>query len=156
MHNYVPESAILNKGDSRRKRIVFSENRRVYECSNDTDEDVVMLRVDGQLFSSENKTIRCDYAFEVDGKLGDRTCLVELKGHNVSHACEQLFKTLIYFEQNYPVGRFFCRIVTSGSKKPDIESREEKMLSAYLKRKGYAKLQTGTNKIVDKLSDLNG
>jgi len=154
MNNYTPESAIINKGDLKRKKIVFTENKRVYECRNDTDEDVVMLHVDGELFSSKDKVIRCDYAFEADGNLGNRTCLVELKGHNVSHACEQLQQSLVYFERIYPVVRFYCRIVTSGNKKPNIESREEKSLSAYLRRKGCEKLKVGTNKIIEKLSDL--
>lgn len=154
MHKYTPETAIINKGDLKRTKIVFTENKRVYECINDTNENILMLHVDGELFSATDKSIRCDYAFEADGKLGNRTCLVELKGHNISHACEQLYQTLDYFEKKYPVSKFFCRIVTSGSKKPNIESKEEKLLSAYLKRKHYAPLKTGTNKICEKLSDL--
>lgn len=154
MNNYTPETAIINKSDLKRKKIVFTENKRTYECDNDTNEDVIMLHLDGGLFSKIDKTIRCDYAFEADGKLGDRTCLVELKGHNISHACEQLLETLFYFEKKYPAKNYYCRIVTSGNKKPDIESTEEKKLSAYLRRKNYGSLRKETNKVIEKLSDL--
>ena len=154
MNKYTPESAIINKGDLKRKKIVFSENKRVYECSNESEEAVLMLHVDGGLFPKSETSIRCDYGYEVEGNGENKTCLIELKGHNINHACEQLFQTLVYFEKQYPVEKFFCRIVSSGNKKPNIESIEEKKLSSYLLRKKYGKLKTGTNKISEKISDL--
>ena len=155
MNNYLPESAIINKSDPKRKKIAFTENNRVYECLNDISASVVMVHIDGGLFSKAAKVVRCDYGYEVDSKSGSKTCLVELKGHNISHACSQLLETITYFEKKYPVDRFYCRIVSSGNKKPNIESKEEKILSAYLRRKKYDKLKIGTNKISEKLSDLN-
>lgn len=155
MNKYTPDSAIINKNDLKRKKIVFSENNRTYECINDLNQDVLMFHIDGGLFKQTENSIRCDYGFEADGKEENRTCLVELKGHDINHASEQLFQTLLFFEKNYPVKKYFCRIVSSGNKKPNIESVEEKKLSAYLLRKKYGRLKTGTNKISEKISDLN-
>ena len=121
---------------------------------NDSNEDVLMFHIDGGLFTETETSMRCDYGFEVDGNEENRTCLVELKGHDLKHACEQLFQTLVYFEKTYPVKKFFCRIISSGNKKPNIESADEKKLSSYLLRKKYGKLQIGTNRISEKLSDL--
>ena len=154
MNNYSPDSAIINKDDLKRKKIVFSENNRVYECLNDTNENVLMIHIDGGLFPESESSVRCDYGFEIDGKLGNRTCLVELKGHNIKHACEQLYNTLVYFEEKYSVNKFFCRIVSSGNKKPNIESIEEKKLSAYLRQKSYAILKVYTNRFSEKLTNL--
>ncbi len=153
MNKYTPKSAVMNQGDLRRKKIIFSENQRSYECINDSDENVIMFHIDGGLFPKSESSVRCDYGFEIDSE-ENRTCLVELKGHNLKHAFEQLYQTLIYFEENYPAKNFFCRIVSSGNKKPNIESIEEKRLSLYLRRKNYGKLKSGTKKISEKLSDL--
>lgn len=153
MNKYTP-TAIINKGDFKRKKIIFSENKRTYECINDTDADVVMFHIDGGLFSKSESSVRCDYGFEVD-KRENITCLVELKGHDLKYASEQLYQTLIYFEVNYPAKKFFCRIVSSGNKKPNLPSIEEKKLSVYLRRKNYSKLKSGTKKITEKLSDLH-
>lgn len=154
MNKYKPESAILNKGNSKLKRIVFSENNRVYECVNGTNEEVLTLHVDGGLVSKSSSALRCDYAFEIDGEFGNRTCLVELKGHDIKHACKQLYETLLFFEKQYPVKKYFCRLVTSGNKKPNIESIEEKRLSFYLRKKSYDKLKVATKKISEKMSEL--
>ena len=32
MNKYKPESAVINRNDLKRKKIVFSENKRNYEC----------------------------------------------------------------------------------------------------------------------------
>lgn len=154
MNKYTPESAIINRNDLKRRKIVFSENKRVYECINDLNEDVLMFHIDGGLLAETDTSIRCDYGFEVAGNEKNRTCLIELKGQDLKHACEQLFQTLEYFEKKYPVKKFFCRIVSSGNKKPNMESSEEKKLSSYLLRKKYGKLKTGTNKVSEKISDL--
>ena len=154
MNKYTPQSAILNVNDIKRKKIVFTEKNRRYECANDTQEDVVMFHIDGGFFPASDTTIRCDYGYELEGSNGNRTCLVELKGHNIKHACEQLYQTLRYFEKKYPVKKFFCRIVTSGNKKPNIESAEEKKLSAYLRKKNYGAIKVETNKIFEKTSEV--
>lgn len=67
MNEYTPESAVINKGDFKRKKIIFSENKRTYECTNDTGAEVVMFHIDGGLFPDSQSSIRCDYGFEIEG-----------------------------------------------------------------------------------------
>lgn len=153
--NVYPISADINPNDRKRKLVVFSENTRRYEYANISEADVVMLHADGGLFSENTPRLRCDYAFETELEDKTKTCLVELKGHDIPHACLQLKETLLHFEEFYPAEEFYCRLVTSGSKKPNRESIQEKGLNAYLLRKGYQRLKTGTNILKEKSSDLD-
>ena len=152
--NAYPASADLNPNDRKRKSVVFSENGRRYEYVNTAGTDVTMIHVDGGLFSENTAQLRCDYAFETVLADKTRTCLIELKGHDIPYACLQLKESVRYFETHYPTEKFYCRLVTSGNKKPNRESIQEKELNAYLLKNGYQRLKTGTNSVRDTSEDL--
>lgn len=152
--NAYPAKAIINQNDRRRKLVVFSENGRRYEYVNTGENKIIMLHIDGGLFPKNDVPLRCDYAFETEIENEPKTCLVELKGHDIPHACLQLKETLLYFESHYPVKEFYCRLVTSGNKKPNRESVQEKELNAYLLRNGYQRLKMRTTVIKEKTEDF--
>jgi len=68
---------------------------------------------------------RCDYALIVDNSI---LYLIELKGRNLKHACEQLLATFSCFKTNYPMEKYNCRAVVSKVVAPNKPSPAEKRL----------------------------
>lgn len=152
--NVYPESALMNANDKKRMHVVFSENKRRYEYNNAESFNLNMIHVDGGLFYANSLPVRCDFALEIDFETHRKLCLIELKGHDIAHACEQLLESLKYFMKKYPADKYYCRIVSSGNKKPNIESVQEKTLNSFLLRNGFAKLKKTTNFMCETSSDL--
>jgi hypothetical protein len=68
--------------------IVFSERGRSASFSNPQREKFVRLHIDGCLITTG---CRCDFALT---KPGTGTVFVELKGKDIRHGCDQLFKSV--------------------------------------------------------------
>lgn len=71
-------------------RVKVEENKRKAVFINDTRDEFKISEVDGCLI---RQGVRCD---KLVSKVGVASVLVELKGCDVSHACEQLFESAVH------------------------------------------------------------
>lgn len=69
------------------RRVSISENGRKIVVKSDKDEEWELVQVDGCLITEGR---RADYMVSVN----DTTVIIELKGANLKHACEQIFCTV--------------------------------------------------------------
>lgn len=105
--NDIPKKAI--KYSQAESKISFSENGRTYIADNISKKSILGFHVDGGLIVS-SETKKCDYAFILEN---DICYLIELKGHGISEACNQISETIEYFTKNFKMKKFVGRIVIS-------------------------------------------
>lgn len=84
----------------KKKVIVFSDNKSTYKATNKEQKEVCEITIDGALITDG---ARCDYGLWVED---NRLFLIELKGHDIEHACFQLLETYKYFMTHYKMERF--------------------------------------------------
>ena len=101
-----PESAVLDKNI--KNIFKFEEKRKSYRAKNPNKREAIQLQIDGKLYSKN--TAKCDYGLLLED---GRFFLIELKGRQVEHACQQLLETLKLLKRDYNQYNFnfFCRIV---------------------------------------------
>lgn len=90
--------------------ITCSENHKRYNLQNN-GYIVAKYHVDGGVIRSNR--IRCDYLLVCYGE-ENKAIFVELKGHDNSHACEQLYETISTLRANLlrlPNIKFYARVV---------------------------------------------
>ena len=113
-------------------QIVCQENGRKYVALNKGCKNVLKIHVDGDLIRSGK---RCDYAL---GLLDEKKVyLIELKGCDISHACEQILKSLDFFKKNegWNQADYYARIVVSKFSSPKLPSVAQKRLIFAERRK---------------------
>ena len=130
--NIYPSETIIQSGNI--KEIVCKENGRSFYLKNKSKFYINKIKVDGKLIK---KGIRCDYAVDVNNQANISDCiyLIELKGSDKSHACEQILQTYIYFNDQYETKNYNCRIVLSKDNAPKLLSTEYKKLLQLEKQK---------------------
>ena len=116
---------------------VCEENKRIFRLENKHNYFIQKIRVDNGLIKSG---IRCDYAIDVykDAKpdtLSDMIYLIELKGSDKDHACEQIIQTYNYFIKNFKTIFYHCRIVLSKDTAPKLLTTNQKKLKQLEKQK---------------------
>ena len=135
--NKYPEFAIEQEGII--PQIVCKENGRVFHLNNKSNYYIQKIKVDDSLIKTG---IRCDYAIDLCKSKNDISAdsiyLVELKGVDKSHACEQILATYTFFQNNselYKSDFFHCRIVLSKDSAPHLFSSNQKRLMQLEKQK---------------------
>lgn len=96
--------------ESTNKIVSVSENRMTFVVLNDDRNRIRKVQVDGCLIDDERE--RCDYLFEIY----DPSSLViylELKGHKIDNAANQLEATLSYCQKVHHGLKRCCYIVAS-------------------------------------------
>lgn len=154
--NKYPASAVEQSGNI--AVVVCKENGRFYRLNNASNAFIQKIRVDGQLITTG---IRCDYAVDAaflkaspgDEEPKTRTediFLIELKGTDKKHACEQILATYRYFLEHYYADRYHCRIVLSKDTAPKILPTDQKKL-LQLEKQGKIDFKMKSNIIEDTL-----
>lgn len=118
-------------------QVVCKENGRVFHLTNKSNYYIQKIKVDNSLIRNG---VKCDYAIDLCKAKTDNSAasiyLVELKGVDKSHACEQLLTTYSYFcQNNYKTDIFHCRIVLSKDSAPHLFSSNQKRLMQLEKQK---------------------
>lgn len=115
------------------EHIVFSEEGKKYTAQNERQKKVLGFKVDGG-YIKENQPgkKKCDYALIVN----DEICyLIELKGTDISSACEQLLKTIeSMLKKHNDMDKFLCRSIHSRINTHKIENENAKELRKKLKK----------------------
>lgn len=117
------------------KEVVCEENKRCFRLKNKSDFFVQKIKVDNGLIKTG---IRCDYAIDVNEsdceknnkneELSKKIYLIELKGSDKDHACEQIIQSYTFFQQNYKAQAYHCRIVLSKDHAPKLLTPNQKRL----------------------------
>ncbi len=117
------------------KEVVCEENKRCFRLKNKNDFFVQKIKVDNGLIKTG---IRCDYAIDVNEsdceknnkneELSKKIYLIELKGSDKDHACEQIIQSYTFFQQNYKAQSYHCRIVLSKDHAPKLLTPNQKRL----------------------------
>ena len=138
--NKYPKEVIEQAG--RIKEVVCEENRRCFRLKNKSDFFIQKIKVDNGLIKTG---VRCD--FEVDVSEGDckvnehseilskKIYLIELKGSDKEHACEQIIQSYNFFQNNYTTESYHCRIVLSKDHAPKLLTPNQKRLIKLEKQK---------------------
>lgn len=103
------------------RKLMFSENDRIYTAENSECKEILGFQVDKGLIDDENE--RCDYSLIVQN---DVCFLIELKGCNIAHAAEQILATQNIFQKKYGLTKFVARIVASKSKTAELNAHAYK------------------------------
>lgn len=119
---------------SKKKEIVFSENKSVFRARNPKQKSVCSFQIDGFLIQQGP---RCDYGLWVEDS---RVFLIELKGRDVDHACLQLESTYDYFITHFAEENF--------EYKPRIVASKVRSAPALNSRKKMFERRTGLRIIV--------
>lgn len=124
------------------KEIVCEENKRCFRLKNKSNFFIQKIIVDNGLIKTG---IRCDYAIDVsegdpeksnkNGNLSKNIFLIELKGSDKNHACEQIIQSYNFFQQNYKTESYHCRIVLSKDHAPKLLTPNQKRLIKLEKQK---------------------
>lgn len=132
--NKYPSNTIEHIGNI--PQVVCKENGRIFRLINKYNYYIQKIRVDNCLIKNG---IRCDYAIDLSKNINDISAdsiyLIELKGSDKSHACEQILKTYDYFKNNYKSNFYHCRIVLSKDSAPNLLSSNQKRLLILEKQK---------------------
>lgn len=137
----------------RRKIVSLTEKgeNRVYRLVNDAIHELVVMRVDGGIFS-DSKNTKCDYGIYTHERI---LVLVELKGADYSHALEQLDTTVdeMIARPQLHVGKLYGRVVLSKTRIPNTLTSKEMALKRKLKRYNGS-LAKATKLIEERISAL--
>ena len=98
--------------DKRAKEIVCEENSSRYTACNKNEFFVRKYQIDGDVISSDDKELRCDYMILNDDT--KKVYLIELKASKVKHGVEQLDNTEKMFRNELKGYTFYKRLVFSG------------------------------------------
>lgn len=131
-----PDKAVLSSDD--RSIFSFSENKMSYSAQNKSKVQGCRLQIDGGLI--QNTDLKCDNGLLLsDG----RFFLIELKGVDVGHACEQVEKTADFVAARYSNFGFklFGRIVARKGV-PQVDTRRQR-----LERKLQGRLKIQENRL---------
>ena len=120
MNKYTEDSI---EQDGTIKIVSCQEKGRKFILNNKSEKYIQKIRVDGKLITVGP---RCDFA--VDVSKGEVIFLVELKGSDKEHAFEQLLSTLDFFSKNFDTKKYYCRVVLSKNKSPNLQGKFEKLL----------------------------
>ena len=103
--NEYPACTVEQEGNI--PQVVCKENGRVFHLTNKSNYYIQKIKVDNSLIKNG---VKCDYAIDLCKAKTDISAasiyLVELKGVDKSHACEQLLTTYSYFL----VSRICCNV----------------------------------------------
>lgn len=120
-----------------------SEHHMKYELKNDDRLCLLKLHIDNCLITCQN-SIKCDFAiFVCSSKI---CCLIELKGSNVDHACEQILATANTINDILnKCNKIHARIVASRMPSPNIRSTHKIKLDNFCRsHRGTLKIQVRT------------
>lgn len=125
--------------DVQQRIIVCEENGMKYIAYNVNDSSIFKYQIDGTIVQ-DNTNKRCDYLVENETKKA--VYLVELKGCDVSKACEQIESTIIHFSHllnSYNKhSRIVCsRVATSYINDSHYRSLKRKCQDIIVKTKQY-------------------
>jgi len=110
--------------------LTFKENNREYIAKNDSRKDVLGFKIDNGLLTG-NTEKKCDAAIIVEY---DICYLIELKGHDIKTACDQIDATLDFFKAEYKIKKFVGRIVCSEIRTHNLRCKQYKELSKKLNK----------------------
>lgn len=122
--------------------------KSTYEANNKRKLQVTAYRIDGGMITDASS--KCDYALYTDE---DILYFIELKGSDYSRAIDQItsaIKQLLISPKITP-SVVHARIVLSKARTPELRATNEMQLRRLLKEFGKGKLQTGTQKMIEKL-----
>lgn len=126
---------LLGKDD--RAVVVFSENGRDYRGRNPHRKVISRYRIDGGAICDDTKK-RCDSACEIPatGPARPSLYLIELKGKDLIHACEQLLDTMQHLAADLSGKTIHGRIVLSRVPAPDLRSTNYMRCDQALRKRG--------------------
>lgn len=110
----------LSRCDERQRVIVSAENKRKHIAHNNDNSQVFQFRIDGDIEDSGSSDRRCDYVIENETK---KTLYpIELKGHNIVHAVEQINDTIQKYSSLFSGYKLLPRIVCSKASTHNIQT----------------------------------
>lgn len=81
--------------ETNQKIVVCEENKVKHVTKNPNGQyKIYKYKIDGDIVSSSDSELRCDYIVEVDRDVKKDAFLIELKGSDVEHAIEQIKSTI--------------------------------------------------------------
>lgn len=132
-----------------KKIVVVEENSRKYTLNNDIQKELVVYRIDGGIINSTHVD-KCDFGiYSEDGVF----ILIELKGSDYDHACDQIISTITQLDLTQLAKSIFGRIVLSRGKTPNLRSTSDTKLKNILK-KYKGNLKSSSLAFREKLSSL--
>ena len=124
--------SIYIKSHDNRKSVVVEENKRKYILTNDLQKELIVYHIDGGVINNAEAN-KCDFGIYCEDKY---LILIELKGSDYEHACEQIASTIKLMKISNLVDRIYARIVLSKMRTPALRSTQEttlkKLLSLYV------------------------
>lgn len=122
---------------------VCREHNMKYELKNEDRLCIKKLHIDNCLITGSNST-RCDYVVFVCSSKS--CCLVELKGSNIDHACDQILNTTILINNILnKCNKIYARVVASRMPTPNIRSSHKTKLDNFCRsHRGNLKIQVRT------------
>ena len=126
---------LLGKDD--RAVVVFSENGRDYRGRNPHRKTIARYHIDGGAICDDTKR-RCDFACEIPATAPATTSLylIELKGKDLIHACEQILDTMQHLATDLSGKTVHGRIVLSRVPAPDLRSTSYMRCDQALRKRG--------------------
>ncbi|MDR2438480.1 MAG: hypothetical protein LBE12_03780 [Planctomycetaceae bacterium] len=125
-----------NYQSSKGGTIVCQERESKYVYKYKSDENFIKLQIDGGLISNQN-TPKCDYLLLNCTKKNEiayyHSIFIELKGSDLTHACEQILATIESLNNNLKGSILHARIVLSKVPKPNVQLNrlKEKIMKKY-------------------------
>lgn len=114
------------------RAIVCEENGMRYELKNDNHSCVKRVEVD-KCYIPDNNKVKCDFAVLICNS--EVCCLIELKGGNIDHACEQILHTTVHLSDVIAkCQKVYARIIPSRYPAPNIRSRPKNLLFQYCQK----------------------
>ncbi|MDR0704001.1 MAG: hypothetical protein LBF88_03350 [Planctomycetaceae bacterium] len=135
--------------------IVCEEKASKYIYKYKSGEKFLRLQVDGGLISDQN-TLKCDYLLLNYTKINKIThyhsIFIELKGSDLTHACEQILATIESLNNNLKGSILHARIVLSKVPKPNVQLN--KLKEQFVKK--YQCTLFYQSRLIEEESDKNG
>ena len=119
MNKYNPK-IILQSG--RVSVCTCEEKGRKFILKNKSNIFLIKIKVDGGLITQGE---RCDFAIDTES---EELFLIELKGSDKPHACDQIYTTFNYILRKLDFKKCHARIILSKDRVPNLISNEEKRL----------------------------
>lgn len=149
------EACIGNANEPCKKEkdcIVYTDNRRTVKCEEkrkkyllNNDLDKVRIRkykLDKGIVKDETGFDACDNLLAIYDGSNPQLVFVELKGHDLKHAIEQVYKTIQYFGPQLKEKRIYARIVhTQGIPKIGNSGIQVDLAAAVRSRGGNLKMK---------------
>lgn len=111
------------------KIIVCKENQSEYRAENLALDNVYKFKIDGDILSVSDSSVRCDYLVENETK--KHAYFIELKGSDITHAIEQIEATINKYKGKLTLYEIKPRIIYKNNTHDIKNSKVRQFKSKY-------------------------